>query len=138
MLASRLVGSTGKVVAFEPDPVARRLLELNVAKNRAENVTVVPFAVGHEPGTVRFVASGDSVGRIDPDGELEVRQVALDSDCKEHDLQPDVMKVDIEGGEAAALEGSTAAFLDRLGDHELIESPHSGNYAVVVKPRVTA
>ncbi len=162
LLASRLVGPTGKVVAFEPDPAARRLLELNVAKNRTANVTVVPFAVGREPGTVRFVASGDSVGRIDPGGELEVRQVVLDDYCQEHDLRPNVMKVDIEGGEAAALEGSTvahnlrtlvlevhepqltergvdvSAFLDGLGEHQLIESPQSGNYAVLVEPRVAA
>lgn len=162
LLASSLVGPQGKVIAFEPDPAARRLLERNIAANGASNVTVVPFAVGSEGGTVRFVASGDSVGRIDPAGDVEVRQVSLDDYCREHDLKPTVMKVDVEGGEAAALAGSAvaaglrelvlevhepqlrergvdvAAFLDGLGEHESIEPRESGNYAVVVKPRVAA
>jgi FkbM family methyltransferase len=160
LLASRLVGPHGKVVAFEPDPAARRLLERNLASNGAANVTVVPFAVGRDAGSVRFVGSGDSVGRIDPEGELEVEQVSLDDFCRERDLRPTVMKVDIEGGEADALDGSAVVaalrelvlevhepqlrergvdvggFLERLGEHRPIEPPDSGNYAVVVEPRV--
>jgi hypothetical protein len=72
------------------------------------------------------------------------------------------MKVDIEGGEAAALDGSEAvrglrtlvlevhepqlraqgidpsAFLERLGPHALLESPADGNYAVLVARHATA
>ena len=162
LLASRLVGPTGRVVAFEPDPGTRALLERNLAANAVTNVTVVPCAVGDHAGTVRFVASGDSVGRVGAAGDLEVRQVTLDGYCAEHGLQPTVMKVDIEGGEAGALDGSAAvrgvralvlevhepplrdqavdpaAFLERLGPHELLESPDDGNYAVLVRPQAAA
>jgi FkbM family methyltransferase len=158
LLASRLVGPDGKVVAFEPDPGARDLLERNLVTNQVSNVTVVPYAVGQSAGTVRFVASGDSVGHIGADGDLEVRQVELDQFCAENGLQPTVMKVDIEGGEAAALEHSTvargarelvveihepqlrergvdpSAFLAGLGRHELLEPVDTGNYGVSVRP----
>jgi hypothetical protein len=108
---------------------------------------------------VRFSASGDSVGHVDAAGDVEVQQVTLDGFCAEHDVRPTVMKVDIEGGEAAALDGSrvardtrtlvvevhepqlrgqdvdASAFLGRLGAHALLESPDDGNYAVLVTPR---
>lgn len=158
LLASRLVGPAGRVIAFEPDPATRRLLERNLASNGATNVTVVPFAVGREEGAVRFVASGDSAGRIGEQGNIEVRQVRLDAWCREHALTPTVMKVDIEGGEAAALEGSRVvrglrelvveihepqlrrqgvnpqSFLDALGRHRFLEPRDSGNYGVLVEP----
>jgi FkbM family methyltransferase len=159
LLASRLVGPEGRVVAFEPDPATRDLLERNVQANGADNVTVVPYAVGDSAGTVRFLASGDSAGRIGPDGDLEVRQVTLDEFCAETGVRPTVMKVDIEGGEAAALRDSAVArgvrelvveihepqlraqgvdplaFLTGLGTHELLEPADSGNYGVSVRPR---
>ena len=72
LLAARLVGPEGRVVAFEPDPRARAVLERNLAANGVANVTVVPCAVGDRHGKVRFVAGGDSVGRVDAGGDLEV------------------------------------------------------------------
>lgn len=158
LLASRIVGPDGRVVAFEPDPGPRALLERNVIGNRATNVTVVPFAVGGRAGTVRFSASGDSVGHVGRLGDVEVRQVTLDGYCAEQGISPSVMKVDIEGGEAAALRGSAVvhrlcelvveihepalreqginpvALLDYLGPHRLLESPEGGNYGVLATP----
>lgn len=156
LLASRLVGPEGRVLAFEPDPATRRILELNVATNGALNVTVVPFAVGDRSGSVRFNASGDSAGRIEAGGDIEVQQVALDDYCRDHEIRPTVMKVDIEGGEAGALGASTVAhslrelvlevhepqlralgvdvddFLAGFGSYELLEPRENRNYAVLV------
>ena len=53
LLASRLVGEGGRVVAFEPDPATRDLLDRNLAANGASNVTVVPSAVGRAAGACR-------------------------------------------------------------------------------------
>jgi FkbM family methyltransferase len=162
LLASRLVGPTGQVVAFEPDPRSRALLERNLAANAVDNVIVVPCAVGGYEGAVRFTASGDSVGRVGDTGDIEVPQVTLDGWCAEHGLKPTVMKVDIEGGEAGALDGSAAVrgtrelvvevhepplraqsvdprdFLARLGPYTLLEPPDDGNYAVLVRPQFAA
>jgi FkbM family methyltransferase len=157
LLASRLVGDTGRVVAFEPDPRTRGVLERNLAANDAENVTVAPFAVGRTTGTVRFVASGNSAGMVDARGDVDVRQITLDEYCAEREIRPGVMKVDIEGGEAAALLASDVAraarelivevhvpqlvaqgvdpdaFLRDLGEYQHLGL---GNYAV--KPRAAA
>jgi FkbM family methyltransferase len=158
LLAARLVGPGGRVFAFEPDPATRALLERNLAANGAANVTVVPCAVGDSAGTVAFVASGDSAGRVGEGGDVRVPQVTLDAFCEQHGVQPTVMKVDIEGGEAAALDRSAVArrvralvleihepplraqgvdpqaFLERLGPYRLLEPTDSGNYAALVTP----
>jgi FkbM family methyltransferase len=47
---ARTVGPLGRVHAFEPTPMARRVLEALVALRRLGQVTVVPAAVGHEDG----------------------------------------------------------------------------------------
>jgi FkbM family methyltransferase len=158
LLAAHIVGPQGRVIAFEPDPVPRAVLERNVAINGASNVEVVPFAVGDHDGSVRFSASGDSVAHVVPAGGIEVRQVTLDGFCAEREITPTVIKVDIEGGEALALRDSTVvqglrelfveihepalraqgidpvALLDALGSHELLESPVLGNYEALVRP----
>ena len=108
LLASRLVGRSGSVIAFEPDPGVRALLERNAAANDAENVTVEALAIGDQAGFVQLDANGDSTSRIGS-GAISVRQVALDDYCAERGIAPDVIKVDIEGHEAEALAGSRTA-----------------------------
>lgn len=161
LLGSRLVGPTGKVVAFEPDPNARETLERNLAANGVDNVIVAPYAVGDHVGKVRLSASGDSVGHVTPTGGIEIEQVTFDSFCADQGLTPTVMKIDIEGSEAAALSGSETvgrlreylveihepalsargvdpmALLGELGPYELLEASETGNYAVLVRPRTT-
>jgi FkbM family methyltransferase len=50
ILASRLVGPTGKVLAFEPDEDNLAYLRKNLAENGCGNVQVYPFAVGAKDG----------------------------------------------------------------------------------------
>lgn len=162
LLASRLVGPDGRVVAFEPDPGPRDVLERNLAANRATNVMVAPYVVGDRNDTVRFSTRGDSASHVSDTGEVEVRQVTLDGYSTELGLRPTIMKVDIEGAEGNALRGSEVvrglrvlvveihepvlqeqgihptALLDGLGPHELLESPEHGNYGVVVRPATSA
>ncbi len=40
LLVSELVGPDGRVVVYEPDPVARAILEKNVEMNHLTNVTI--------------------------------------------------------------------------------------------------
>lgn len=107
LLGSRLVGPTGRVIAFEPDARARARLERNLRRNGAANVTVLPCAVGDHAGPVRFTATGDSVGHVDPRGDSEVEMVTLDAVCATLGVMPDVIKLDVEGGELGVIPGST-------------------------------
>ena len=113
LLASGKAGPSGKVYAFEP--LARNLHYLNrhVALNRLQNCCVLNVAVSDTEGIQKFSAASweYSMGRLSPDGELEVPSVTLDS-CvyRERQLRPpDVIKIDVEGAEVRVLQGASRA-----------------------------
>jgi FkbM family methyltransferase len=97
LLASQLVGPGGRVVSFEPDPAARKQLERNVALNGAANVHVFPIALSDQNGTARL-HGGESEAVVGSTGEVEVQTMTL-PDFVAKEGPPDVVKVDIEGGE---------------------------------------
>ncbi|GAB4470405.1 MAG: hypothetical protein Kow0088_03260 [Anaerolineales bacterium] len=115
LLLARCVGRTGSVVAIEPFPENVERLKKNLAANaNLAPVNVIPAAVVETSRTVTFqiglsddtghvvaVPSGTSEGR-----EIEVEGVSLDDLVFERGYPaPAVVKIDIEGGEVAALQG---------------------------------
>ena len=110
LIASRLVGTSGHVVAFEPAPRNLRYLRRHLSLNRVSNVTVLEVAVSDRAGFGRFdVGAESSLGRLDPAGTLDVRTTALDELVTGGFVpSPQVVKLDIEGGESDALTGAAA------------------------------
>jgi len=115
LLAARLAGERGRVVAFEADPeVAARLRE-NVARNRADQITIEQRAVWSEPGTVHFeradlAASPDrGLGHVvssDANNTIDVAAVSLD-DYARGGPPPDFLKCDVEGAEVEVFRGAS-------------------------------
>jgi FkbM family methyltransferase len=104
LLAAKLVGPTGRVVAFEPVPRNLGYLRRHLALNRCENVTVVAAAVSDRPGRARFRdGPAHTVGTLADDGEYDVDVVALDGFAGP---PPRVIKIDVEGAEAGVLRGA--------------------------------
>src|SRR5215469_6233719 len=73
LIAARMVGPSGWVVSFEPDPVAAARLRRNVERNGFSNVTVVEAGVWSSSGEQKFVTAGDGspdrgVGQITTGG----------------------------------------------------------------------
>jgi FkbM family methyltransferase len=112
-----MVANTGRVYAFEPNPSAYSYLSRNVAANGCRNVVPVQKAVSDRIGSLRLVA--DPVGP-----ESFVTQEADGADGPNVEAIPlddffmqlgwprvDIVKMNIEGGEYAALKGMT-----RLGE----------------------
>ena len=62
VLASKLVGPTGRVIAFEPDPRSFQLLERNVARNGCTNVVLEQKALADKPGTLTLHVSDSNRG----------------------------------------------------------------------------
>lgn len=119
VLASRLVGPTGRVLSFEPGPENLALLRKNIEANDCTNVEVFPFAVGAKEGEVDLNLCANNTGSHStayvPEGggtAARVRMVRLD-EFLEPERWPDVLKMDIEGGEADALEGMERLLSDR-------------------------
>jgi FkbM family methyltransferase len=112
LLLARQVGPTGRVLSFEPDPVNFTLLAENVALNGYRNVEVFPLAVGDRAGTVTLHRSSDNAGdhRIwQGDDEaragVPVHVVSLDEFFGGRQLAVDLVKLDVQGAEPAAVRG---------------------------------
>lgn len=104
---ARLTGPTGKVFAFEPDPYNFALLQKNTA--HLPNVTLVNSAVSNKKGFIDFYEIEDSTGchttipTNAPAKKFSVDAVTIDGFVE--GFYPDVIKMDIEGGEPNALSG---------------------------------
>jgi FkbM family methyltransferase len=110
LLAAELVGPTGQVVAFEPVPRNLELLKRHLRLNGYTNVTVIPAAVSDRPGIAAFAfdtrPERSFEGHIGANGQLQVPTVVLDELAGGGLPIPRVLKMDIEGGEFAALTGA--------------------------------
>lgn len=117
LLLARAVAETGRVCAFEALPANVERLRANLRLNGMEaRVTIFPAAVTASEGPLRFLvhASGGmgkaagSAGRRADDylSEITVAGISLDEFVyTKGNTPPQVIKMDIEGGEVMALPG---------------------------------
>lgn len=111
LLASTLTGPAGTVYSFEPLPANLEFLKRHIQVNAVRNCHVFPWAVGARNGICNFRIHADlSMGFVaDKAGKdtIPLREVMLDDVIINEKLRsPDVIKCDIEGAEAEALEGA--------------------------------
>lgn len=108
ILASRLVGDEGLVVAFEPLPKNLEFLERHLVLNKVTNVKVMPYACSDRAGSVSFFHGPNrAMGSIKAVGGEEVRVecVTLDDLAAELAKAPNIVKIDVEGAETEVLSG---------------------------------
>lgn len=106
LLASKLVGPTGRVYAFEPLPRNLAYLREHIRINGAGNVKVLELAVSDREGVARFAtAANPAMGGLSDLGDVEVQTIALDG-LAATVPPPSFIKMDIEGGEHEALTGA--------------------------------
>ncbi len=113
---ARAVGPSGQVVAFEPLPANLVRLRANMDLNsEGSRVQVVGAAVGARLAEAAFmVHKSGGMGKLQSakgrqaeyEGSIPVEVIALDEWTKDNrDAAPGLIKIDVEGGEAAVLEG---------------------------------
>ncbi len=132
-------GPTGSVVAFEPNPVARAVLQKHVEMNGLNSqVKIVPSAIGASCGEAElFAADADGMSRLGEPNEaiaertskLTVSLTTLDAYCEAEDLKPDWLFIDIEGFELAALSGARRLIKSRGEKLGIIVEMHPGYWA---------
>ena len=118
MIAARLLGPSGHVVCFEPLPENARQIEYNARLNGFSNIAVRCEALGGSNRSDVFNTSVEptwgmlsTVGKppVQASGQITVEVRTLDSLSGAGGLpRPDVIKMDIEGAEAEALNGALA------------------------------
>lgn len=109
-LFASLTCKTGAVYAFEADPENFSLLAKNT--RHFKNIKLCPQAVSAKSGSINFYHSEDKTGchSVIPadfrQKKITVPAITLDDFIQEKNINKiDLIKMDIEGGELAALEG---------------------------------
>ncbi len=111
LLTSRLVGNKGKVYAFEPSPESLSILRKNIKINNCKNIQVVEKALTDKIGYASYYlahnnpSNSSTVEILEYHEKIEVPTTTLDEVMG--NKRVDVIKMDIEGGERAALNGMT-------------------------------
>jgi FkbM family methyltransferase len=106
VVASRLVGPLGSVVAVEPEPFSLELLRANLWRHRCENARIYAVAASDAAGETRLApdAAGRSGSALTAGPGLPVETARLDELLG--DVTVDVLKVDVEGAEPLVLRGA--------------------------------
>lgn len=132
LIAAKLVGKNGFVISFEPEKTNYASLKNNIQENNFSNVSCINKAVSSQNGTMTLNinplneggASLNKLNQYHDDDEVftkeEIEQkfpetileqktevVSVDSFLKTNNKIPSIIKIDIEGAELGALEGST-------------------------------
>ncbi len=98
VLASKRVGPTGRVIAFEPEARNLDLLERNLWRNGCDNAAVVPYACSDRPQDLSLVLIEENRGahHLVPagQGDVPVRCVRPDDVLSG---TVDVVKIDAQG-----------------------------------------
>jgi len=109
LVASQVPGTV--VVSIEPHPVTFASLRENVRLNGRHNVTCLNIALSRDDSDLRLSDDQEStLNRVlaadeSVDHELHVTSRRLQTLCRELNISPDFIKIDVEGHERAVLDG---------------------------------
>ncbi|MBE1208097.1 FkbM family methyltransferase [Aminobacter carboxidus] len=153
-VTNRALGYGMRVIAFEPDPVARRVLTERFSGN--DRVTIIPKAVGASARTAMFYQRPDiaNVGKTQSSSLLETHEHASGSQLEVEvidlvqflrDLREpvSVIKMDIEGAEVECLEVLFESGIYRNIGSMLVEThdrlfPHLSGRLDRIRDRIAA
>ena len=127
-LASK-VGQSGKVYAFEPDPLNFALLRRNIDRHAMTNVIAVQAAIADKTGEAEFFSEGalgstiaEFSQRAPVGHQTRVKTMTLADACALYGV-PSYAKVDIEGAEIAMLDAASD-FLPTHPIHFALDTNH--------------
>jgi FkbM family methyltransferase len=114
LTAARAAAAGSRVLAFEPNPVAREQLDANVLLNGCDNVVVLEMAASDESGhrLLSVPATPDpswsslETRTFEPGDALPVETTTIDVEVEARRLRPSFLKIDAEGHELHVLAGA--------------------------------
>ena len=146
VFASRIIGPSGRVYAFEPAPETFWMLHETLVLNRCTNVTPLQKAVYSDQGTVKIHLFESQYGewntlgmptmttpqgrKVMPTDSVDVECETIDSFCRGQGIDRiSFLKVDVEGFEKKVFEGANQFLADRRIDFisfEISQDPLKG------------
>ncbi len=119
LLMANMVGRKGRVDAFEAFPPTYKKLENNIALNNFHWINAYNLAVCDRSGAMHFVPPSDTISSQADNGgvghltdklvpnSIKVPTISIDEYAEHHPFERlDIIKIDIEGAEYAALIGA--------------------------------
>jgi FkbM family methyltransferase len=105
LLAARLVGPSGSVESYEPQPELARLIMFNARLNRLSNISVNAISVGAKDGVTPFLVDNSTGGGwVSQGSNVLVDCLRLDTALKDRPCA--LLKIDAAGNEADVIEGA--------------------------------
>lgn len=125
LLGSKSVGISGKVVAFEPQPIQCETITLNLKANHIRNVRLESLIVSDSTGEMEFIIERNNanshisgIGFLHAQSDkfrvIKANSITLDQYCEENKIIPDIVKIDVEGAEVSVLRGMSQILSDKL------------------------
>ena len=130
MIASRMVGPSGVIHAFEPQPLLNTLLRASLGMNGIENVTIHQVALSNEDGVadLHILKGNCGAARLSEEkGDLwstvQIATVDTMPFLERLDLPPvRLMKIDVEGHEETVFNAAEPFFRKTPPDVVIFES----------------
>jgi FkbM family methyltransferase len=120
LLAARLVGDRGRVIAIEPNPKTFLRLKETIEANGIANVLALNLGLGRERGRLSLftnpVGDNDTATMVKHDGlaSVTVEVFTLDEIAAAHEIEGiDYLKIDVDGFEPDVFAGAKGLLNDR-------------------------
>ncbi len=119
IVASKLVGGAGRVIAIEPQERLQKVISRNIELNDCKNVTVLPIALGREAGEANlYISPGINSGSssfikstVYPLPKQRVSVLTLEDALQKEGINGcEAVKIDVEGWEYDVIMGSENFF----------------------------
>ncbi len=138
LIASDLVGQSGKVISFEPTPEIFRRFNENIQINQFTNIDSFNIGLSNLPGSLAFNISNNGFdawnsfaipNNLNIDSKIQVNVSTLDIELSKFDKSKiRIIKMDVEGWEKFVLKGGIE-FFTNYNPEVMVEFTEANTFA---------